>query len=120
MKDVNDKQIGGTHYREQGIQVWDYVIANNLGYLEGNIVKYVSRVKGDRLTDLKKAAHYLEKLIEVEQHGTLLSEGSSAFPAETDKPKTIYTTEEQLLADIDRNSQAERRLKAARLGGPLA
>jgi hypothetical protein len=49
------------------MQPWDYIIANNLNYLEGNIVKYVSRwrQKGG-VEDLRKAKHYLEKLIEVE------------------------------------------------------
>jgi hypothetical protein len=49
------------------MQPWDYIIANNLNYLEGNVVKYVSRwrQKGG-VEDLRKAKHYLEKLIEVE------------------------------------------------------
>lgn len=64
---ANEKQIGGLHYKLP-IEPWDYVIANNLGYLEGNIVKYVSRYKNKNgLQDLQKALHYLEKLIEVVQ-----------------------------------------------------
>ena len=40
---------------------WD----NNLGYLEGNIIKYVSRYKKKGgMADLLKAQHYLQKLIE--------------------------------------------------------
>ena len=60
--------MGGSHYKDQAIQPWDYIASNGLGYLEGNIVKYVSRwqSKGG-LEDLKKARHYLEKLIEVNQ-----------------------------------------------------
>jgi len=63
---ANDVQVGGDHYIDKGIQPWDYIIANNLGYLEGNIVKYVSRweAKGG-IDDLRKAQHYLAKLIEV-------------------------------------------------------
>ena len=63
---ANDMQVAGDHYIDKGIQPWDYIIANNLGYLEGNIVKYVSRweAKGG-IDDLKKAQHYLAKLIEV-------------------------------------------------------
>jgi hypothetical protein len=66
---ANEKQIGGKHYKAKGIQPWDYIISNELGYLEGNIIKYVSRYpeKGG-LEDLLKAKHYLEKLIEVKQH----------------------------------------------------
>lgn len=40
---ANAHQIGGTHYASKSIQPWDYIIANQLGYLEGNVVKYVSR-----------------------------------------------------------------------------
>jgi hypothetical protein len=64
---VNDIQVGGNHYKGQAIQPWDFIISNGLGYLEGNIVKYVVRhPKKGGLEDLKKARHYLDKLIEVE------------------------------------------------------
>ena len=65
---ANDIQIDGDHYKSKPIQPWDYIAANNLGYFEGNIVKYVSRWrdKGGH-GDLLKAKHYLEKLIELEE-----------------------------------------------------
>ena len=63
---ANEQQIGGAHYAVKAIQPWDYIIDNNLGYLEGNVVKYVSRWKDKGgIEDLKKAQHYLQKLIEV-------------------------------------------------------
>lgn len=63
---ANDTQIAGTHYKDKAIQPWDYIVGNNLGYLEGNIVKYVSRWKDKGgVDDLLKARHYLDKLIEV-------------------------------------------------------
>ena len=63
---ANDEQVGGRHYIEKAIQPWDFIVANDLGYLEGCIVKYVSRYKDKGgVEDLIKAAHYLEKLIEV-------------------------------------------------------
>jgi hypothetical protein len=63
---ANDKQIAGQHY-QLSIQPWDFVLANQLGYLEGNVIKYVSRhkSKGGR-ADILKAIHYLEKILEVE------------------------------------------------------
>jgi hypothetical protein len=62
---ANEQQVGGAHYAIKAIQPWDFIIANNLGYLEGNIVKYVSRWKDKGgIEDLKKAQHYLQKLIE--------------------------------------------------------
>ncbi len=63
---ANDVQHGGSHYRDKAIQPWDFIIANNLGYLEGNVVKYVTRWKEKNgVEDLVKAKHYLEKLLEV-------------------------------------------------------
>jgi hypothetical protein len=63
---ANEQQVGGAHYAVKAIQPWDYIIANDLGYLEGNVVKYVSRWKDKGgIEDLKKAQHYLQKLIEV-------------------------------------------------------
>jgi hypothetical protein len=68
---ANDVQIAGTHYKDKAIQPWDYIVANELGYLEGNIVKYVSRWRDKGgLDDLKKAQHYLSKLIEVVEDGS--------------------------------------------------
>ena len=67
MSNANDIQISGTHYKTKAIQPWDYIAANNLGYFEGNVVKYVSRWKDKNgLDDLKKARHYLDKLIELQ------------------------------------------------------
>ena len=64
---ANDSQVGGSHYKGKAIQPWDYIVANNLGYLEGNIVKYVSRWKEKGgIDDLRKVLHYTQKLIEVE------------------------------------------------------
>lgn len=64
---ANDRQIGGSHYQNGKVQHWDYVIHHRMGYLEGCATKYVSRahLKGKFKEDLQKAAHYVEKLIEV-------------------------------------------------------
>lgn len=62
---ANDHQVGGSHYNQGSIQPWDYILDQGLGYLEGNVVKYVSRYKRKNgLQDLLKARHYLDKLIE--------------------------------------------------------
>ena len=64
---ANDHQVGGSHYKDRAIQPWDYIIANDLGFLEANVVKYVTRYKvKNGIKDLEKARHYLDKLIEVE------------------------------------------------------
>jgi hypothetical protein len=72
---ANDIQVAGTHYKEQTIQPWDYIAANKIGYFEGNVIKYVSRWKDKGgVNDLRKARHYLDKLIEIngEQDGQKL------------------------------------------------
>ena len=67
---ANEQQVGGAHYAIKAIQPWDFIIANNIGYLEGNIIKYISRWKDKGgIEDLKKAQHYLQKLIEVTANG---------------------------------------------------
>lgn len=64
---VNAIQIGGDHYKQFGdLQPWDAIIAWNCGYLDGAAIKYIARYKHKGgITDLKKAIHYLQKLIEV-------------------------------------------------------
>lgn len=63
---ANEIQVGGTHYKGKSIQPWDYIAANDIGYFEGNIIKYISRWKDKGgVDDLKKARHYLDKLIEL-------------------------------------------------------
>ena len=54
------------HYRQGTMETWDAITGLGLGYLEGNVVKYVSRwkYKGDPIGDLKKARAYIDKLIE--------------------------------------------------------
>jgi hypothetical protein len=66
---ANDIQVGGNHYKDQAIQPWDYIASNNIGYLEGNAIKYLSRwKKKGGIDDLRKAEHYVKKLIELELH----------------------------------------------------
>jgi hypothetical protein len=63
-------QIGGDHYVAMSVQPWDAMEAwmtpaEFHGYLRGNAIKYVARAgrKGDAAEDLRKARHYLDKLI---------------------------------------------------------
>jgi hypothetical protein len=61
-----NRQVGGAHYRDKGIQPIIYIHANNLGFCEGNVVKYVTRWREKNgIADLEKAKHYLELLIEL-------------------------------------------------------
>ena len=65
---ANNRQVGGSHYAG-AVQHWDmaYVVFGE-GYFGGQITKYVSRWrKKNGVQDLEKAAHFLDKLIEVRQ-----------------------------------------------------
>lgn len=66
-----DNQVSGTHYKDKGIQPIVYIHANNLGFCEGNAVKYLTRhrEKGGA-DDIRKAIHYLELLLELEYADT--------------------------------------------------
>lgn len=62
-----DKQEGGSHYKEMVIQPVEYTFHNNLNFLQGNVVKYITRYKSKNgRQDLEKAIHYIELLIELE------------------------------------------------------
>lgn len=64
---ANAKQIAGEHYLTPlgGVQLWDYLIAIEAQFLEGNAAKYIFRWrKKGGLQDLQKAMHYVEKRIE--------------------------------------------------------
>jgi hypothetical protein len=61
------KQTGGTHYKNMAIQPAEYAEKNGLSLLEGNVVKYITRwkLKGQPLSDLEKAKHCIDLLIEI-------------------------------------------------------
>jgi len=59
------KQVGGSHYKNYKIQPVEFIIKNNIGFVEGNILKYVLRFKEKGgVLDLEKAKHYIELLID--------------------------------------------------------
>ena len=61
-----DSKIVPEHYKQGSIEPIDYIIANNLNFIEGNIIKYITRYKyKNGLEDLKKAQFYINKLIEI-------------------------------------------------------
>lgn len=68
MSNPLDTQVGGSHYTSLAIQPVRYIYENGLPFIEGNIVKYISRwqAKGG-IEDLQKVKHYVELLIQFEQ-----------------------------------------------------
>ena len=60
-----DTQVGGDHYKKMNIQPIDFILANDLGFCEGNIIKYICRYKEKGgLKDIEKIKHYCDILIE--------------------------------------------------------
>lgn len=60
-------QVGGGHYKDMVIQPVEFVHKNGIGYMEGSVIKYVSRWrKKNGVEDLKKARRFLDLLIEME------------------------------------------------------
>jgi hypothetical protein len=61
------KQVDGSHYKDMQIQPIIYIYANNIPFIEGNVIKYVSRWKNKNgIKDLEKARHLIDMLIEFE------------------------------------------------------
>jgi len=61
------KQIGGKHYKSLKIQPVEFIVANNIPYIEGCVIKYVCRHRDkNKKEDILKAIHYLNLLIELE------------------------------------------------------
>ena len=63
---ATDRQVGGDHYKTCKIQPVDYIVENNLTFLEGNVVKYITRHrrKGEGARDIEKVIHYCELILE--------------------------------------------------------
>lgn len=55
------------HYTSLKSEPIDYITANGMDFLEGNVIKYVSRYKlKNGVEDLCKAKYYIQRLIERE------------------------------------------------------
>lgn len=68
MSDADKKNVGGTHYGTDFWQTWNLVGPMGWDFFQGNIVKYIDRFRRKNgVEDLKKARHYLDKLIEIEE-----------------------------------------------------
>lgn len=63
---AKDEQIGGSHYKLP-IQPAEFIHRNMLGYLEGNVIKYVTRHKAKgQAQDIRKAIHYCKLILELQ------------------------------------------------------
>lgn len=71
--EANERQVGGNHYKNPGkAEHWDLVAMYDWDYFQGQITKYLMRWrKKNGIEDLEKAAHYLQKYIDVERNKEL-------------------------------------------------
>jgi len=71
--DPLSNQIGGDHYKSLAIQPVAYIHANKIPFIEGSIIKYVTRWRNKGgLKDLEKAKHFIDLLIQLESSSTSL------------------------------------------------
>ena len=68
---ANEKQIGGSHYKDMGVEPWDVVdtwpMEQRIGAYRAGALKYIMRMgsKDEAQKEIGKGIHYLEKLLEV-------------------------------------------------------
>ena len=63
-----DRQVGSTqHYKDFKIQPIEFITANKLSFIQGNVIKYICRYdKKNGKEDINKIIHYCELLKELE------------------------------------------------------
>jgi hypothetical protein len=67
---ASQKQVGGDHYKTMPIQPGEFIVANGIGWYEGNAIKYICRhSRKNGAQDIDKAIHYLE-LVKEREYGT--------------------------------------------------
>lgn len=60
-------QVGGNHYSKLAIQPVEYIHKNGIPFIEGSVIKYVTRWRDKGgVKDLEKARHFIDLLIELE------------------------------------------------------
>ena len=66
VKSALDVQVGGGHYKNYAIQPVEFITKNNIGFLEGSIIKRVVRWRDKNgIEDLNKIKHEVDLLIQL-------------------------------------------------------
>jgi len=69
-------KISPDYYQKGNIEVTDFIIDQSMSFLEGNVVKYITRYKEKSgIEDLRKARWYIDKLIDERMKTKPLKEG---------------------------------------------
>jgi len=67
-KDPLATQVGGGHYKDLKIQPVQYIHANNIPFIEGSCIKYLTRWRDKGgIQDLEKVKHFIDLLIQLER-----------------------------------------------------
>jgi hypothetical protein len=62
---ASNVQVGGSHYKDFAIQPAEFCARNGIPFLEGNVIKYVTRHRQKNgAEDIRKAIHYLNLILE--------------------------------------------------------
>ena len=65
-----DEQVGGSHYKRLSMQPIELIVKAKLSFIQGNIVKYISRYTNKNgIEDIKKCIHYAKLAIELNDSG---------------------------------------------------
>lgn len=67
MKDSLKTQIGGSHYMNMAVQPIEFIVNAKLTFIQGNIIKYISRYKyKNGAQDINKCIHYAKLAIDLD------------------------------------------------------
>lgn len=71
--DINNSlqsQVGGSHYKDLQMQPIELIVKAKLSFIQGNIVKYISRYKSKNgIEDIAKCIHYAQLAIDLGSYG---------------------------------------------------
>ena len=80
-------QVGGNHYKNFVIQPTEYIFMNGIPFIEGNIIKYISRWRTKNgIEDLRKVIHYVELLIHLEEKKSATKVVQKTNPVQIELP----------------------------------
>ena len=67
MPDALKTQVGGDHYKKLKIQPVEFIHANEIDFLSGNVIKYISRHNDKNgAADVRKAIHYCQLILQLQ------------------------------------------------------
>jgi hypothetical protein len=97
-----NSQVGGNHYKQLAIQPVEYITKNNLGWCEGNIIKYITRhqCKG-QASDLDKVIHYAQLAKELYYSDEYYSDDNGPLISGPSSEKMDQSGEEDAWRNLD-------------------